>query len=141
VSRFLTEAELRDLKGAARVDRLAGASGEDAILAAITAAEAEAVSYLIGRYGLGLPTVPGATPAVLKLKVADLALRALSHGEQISPQTLADAEAAVAWLSRVSRGIVSLGLDGNPPADISTPAILTNRRPTDGALGRALEDW
>ena len=89
--RYLTRAELLALRGEAELLRLAGPGGRPAINKAIEQAEAEATSYLLGRYRSALPSAPSGTPSVLKAKVAVLAHRKLTAGGQPSPALEAEA--------------------------------------------------
>lgn len=141
MTRFLTSAELLELRGP-EVSRLSG--GVEATIATkIEEAEAEAVSYLIDRYGAALPASPAQTPAVLKAKVAVIAHRRLVTGSQVSPALLAEHEEALQWLSRAARGLVSLGLAMAPAVDRSPGAILSNQGPGDppALTWRSLRGW
>lgn len=129
MTRFLTAAELLQLRGS-EISRLSGGD-ESTVLSKIEEAEAEAVSYLIDRYGAALPASPATTPSVLKTKVAAIAHRRLVTGSQVSPALLAEHEDAVQWLSRAARGVVSLGLLAAPAVDRAPAALLTNEGPGD----------
>lgn len=125
MSRFLTREELYARRGEGEILRLAGGS-TDAVDAAIAAAEADAVSYLVSRYGDSLPVTPETTPAVLKDKLAILAHRKVPRGGQVAPSLLDEAREVTSWLGQVSRGIASLGLTepSAVPVDRSAPAVL-----------------
>jgi phage gp36-like protein len=147
--RFLTREELYLRRGQDEVLRLAGrVDGEPALAridAAIDAAEAEAVSYLLGRYSNALPTMPAATPPVLKDKVATLAhrhLAGMAGALQVAPTLQAEADAARAWLSLVSRGVAQLDLPGQPPVDRTTARVLVSTDRRRSALTfEDLEGW
>jgi phage gp36-like protein len=144
--RFLTPEELYLRRGQDEILRLAGVvDGEPNLArlgAAIEAAEAEAVSYLLGRYAEALPVAPDSTPGVLKDKVSVLAHRHLAGSVQVAPTLQAEAEEARAWLSRVSRGVAHLDLGGRPPVDRGTAGIHVTQSNTGTALTFGdLEEW
>ena len=139
--RYLTPAELLALRGEAEILRLAGQGGEPALLSAIEQAEAEATSYLLGRYRTSLPSDPAATPPVLKAKVAVLAHRRLVTGGQPSPSLETETQQALTWLRDVARGAASLDLPQAPPADDVSPLIAISAPTTPGLRLRDLEDW
>jgi phage gp36-like protein len=136
--RCLTRSELYAQRGQDEILRLAGGS-ETAVDEAITAAEAEAVSYIIGRYRQTLPTLPGATPPVLKAKVAVLAHRRLSR--QPSPSLETEAKDAITWLRDVAAGRASLDLAEAPPVDNTSPSALISSPTGPGMRREDLEDW
>ncbi len=140
-SRYLTPAELLALRGEAEILRLAGQGGEPALLSAIDQAEAEATSYLLGRYRSTLPSTPTTTPPVLKAKVAVLAHRRLVTGGQPSPALESESQQALTWLRDVARGAASLDLSQAPPADDVSPLIAISAPTTPGLRLQDLEDW
>ena len=139
--RYLTPAELLALRGEAEILRLAGQGGEPALLSAIEQAEAEATSYLLGRYRSALPSAPAATPPVLKAKVAALAHRRLVTAGQPSPSLETETQQALTWLRDVARGAASLDLPQAPPADDVSPLIAISAPTTRGLRLQDLEDW
>lgn len=139
--RFLTPAELLALRAEAEILRLAGPGGEPALSSAIEQAEAEAVSYLLGRYRSSLPSTPEATPPILKAKVAALAHRRLIAGGQPSPALETESQQALSWLRDVARGAASLDLPSAPPADNTTPTVIATGPTGPGLLLNDLKDW
>ena len=129
MTRYLTFEQFLERRGEAEIYRLAGQqAGQpnlERIEAAIRSAEDEATSYLAVRYR-NLPATPAETPGVLKDKVAALAHAQLGGWSQLAPALKDDAQAARDWLSRVARGIASLGLEGAPAVDQSRPEILVS---------------
>jgi phage gp36-like protein len=143
-SRYLTIDELLALRGEAELLRLAGPGGGPpfpALTAAIEQAEAEATSYLLGRYRSALPSAPGGTPPILKAKVAALAHRKLLAGGQPSPALETESQQAFAWLRDVARGAASLDLPTAPPADDTSPAVAAIGPTGPGLRLQDLEDW
>lgn len=143
-SRYLTVEELLALRGEAELLRLAGPGGGPpfpALTAAIEQAEAEATSYLLGRYRSALPSTPGGTPPILKAKVAVLAHRKLLAGGQPSPALEAESQQALAWLRDVARGAASLDLPTAPPADDTSPAVVAIGPTGPGLRLQDLEGW
>ncbi len=142
MSRYLEIAELKAYRGEAEMSRLAGGS-DDVLAAAIQQAEAEATSYLLPRYRQTLPTLPGASPDVLKAKVAVIAHRKLITGGQLAPALQAEHDQALGWLRDVARGAAALDLATAPPVDDNTPSVLSNADPCDrpGMTLRDLKDW
>jgi phage gp36-like protein len=136
--RYLTLAELYAQRGQDEILRLAGGS-EAAAEAAITAAEAEVTSYLLGRYRQTLPTLPGAAPDVLKAKVAVLAHRHLTR--QPSPSLEAEHSQALTWLRDVAAGRASLDLAAAPPADNTAPNAAASSPHCPGMRLQDLEGW
>lgn len=132
MARFLEVQELYDRRTEAEMLRLAGGSVE-AVETAIASAEAEAVSYLLNRYGDRLPASPGVTPGILKDKVSVIAHRRLARGPQIAPALQAEYDEAVKWLGAVARGLASLGLPEAvaPQVDRSEALFLTNETPDE----------
>ena len=141
MARYLTPAELLALRGEAEILRLAGSGGEPALFAAIEQAEAEATSYLLGRYRTALPVDPTSTPPILKSKVATLAHRKLLSGGQPSPSLETESQQALTWLRDVSRGAASLDLATAPPVDNTTPTIAATGPTTPGLTLQDLESW
>ena len=139
--RYLTPAELLALRGEAEILRLAGQGGEPALLSAIEQAEAEATSYLLGRYRTSLPSAPSATPPVLKSKVAVLAHRRLVTGGQPSPALETETQQTLTWLRDVARGAASLDLPTSPAVDDTSPSIAIIGPTTRGLRLQDLEDW
>ena len=139
--RYLTCAELFALRGEAELLRLAGPEGRPAINKAIEQAEAEATSYLLGRYRSALPTAPSGSPSILKAKVAVLAHRRLIAGGQPSPALEAEAQQALTWLCDVARGAASLDLPSAPPADNTTPTVAAITPTGPGLRLQDLEGW
>ena len=139
--RYLTPAELLALRGEAEILRLAGQGGEPALLSAIDQAEAEATSYLLGRYRTTLPSAPATSPPVLKAKIAILAHRRLVTGGQPSPSLETESQQALTWLRDVARGAASLDLAQAPPADDVSPLIAISAPTPPGLRLRDLEDW
>jgi phage gp36-like protein len=139
--RYLTPAELNALRGEAELLRLAGPGGKPAINKAIEQAEAEATSYLLGRYRSALPSAPSGTPSILKAKVAVLAHRRLVAGGQPSPSLEAEAQQALTWLRDVARGAASLDLPEAPPADNTTPTVAAISPTGPGLRLEDLEGW
>jgi phage gp36-like protein len=138
---FLSVAELKLLRGEAEMLRLAGPGGEPALIAAIEQAEAEATSYLLGRYRAALPVLPEATPPVLKAKVAAIAHRRLLASGQPSPALDAEHQQALSWLRDVARGAASLDLMDSPPADNTSPALAISGPTGPGMRLVDLETW
>ena len=141
MSRYLTPAELLVLRGEAEILRLAGPGGEPALQSAIDQAEAEATSYLLGRYRAALPVDPASTPAILKSKVATLAHRKLLTAGQPSPTLETESQQALTWLRDVSRGAASLDLAQAPPVDNTTPTINATGPTCPGLRLQDLESW
>jgi phage gp36-like protein len=139
--RYLTPAELLALRGEAEILRLAGPGGEPALLSAIEQAEAEATSYLLGRYRAALPSHPAAAPPVLKAKVAVLAHRRLVAGGQPSPALETESQQALTWLRDVARGAASLDLTQAPATDDVSPSIAALSPTIPGLRLQDLEDW
>ena len=145
--RFISRAELFALRGEERVARWSGSpAGEPdlaAIDAAILSAEAEASSYLLGRYGNSLPTDPTGTPQVLKDKLADIVgYKLQAKWDQVSQAVRDSYTDATRWLQAVARGAADLGLAGAPAVDVSTPAVLATKVAADAGLTLStLEDW
>ncbi len=145
--RYLTVDELYTRRGQPEMLRLAGiVDGEPnlpKITSAIGSAEAEATSYLSGRYSAEqLPATPESAPDVLKDMVAVLAHRRLAGSVQVAAALEAEAVEARSWLSRAARGIVSLGLASQPPVDRGAAQILVTQSNTGTALTfSGLEDW
>jgi phage gp36-like protein len=143
-SRYLTVDELLALRGEAELLRLAGPGGEPpfpALTAAIEQAEAEATSYLLGRYRSALPTAPGGTPPILKAKVAAIAHRKLVAGGQPSPALETEYQQTLTWLRDVARGAASLDLPTAPPADDTSPMVAAAVPTGPGLRLQDLEDW
>jgi phage gp36-like protein len=148
VPRFLTRTELDERWGAPRLLDLVrvgdGGHDEARIDQALTDAEAEAVSYLSGRYPDQLPTTPDATPPVLKARVADLALHQLRRltGHRASDQELDAYLGAVRWLRDVQAGRANLDLPGAPAADRTRGDVLLAKLPGDAVFAEGgLDDW
>ena len=141
MSRYLTPAELLALRGEAELLRLAGSGGEPALLAAIDQAEAEATSYLLGRYRTALPSDPSSTPPILKSKVAVLAHRKLLTAGQPSPSLETESQQTLTWLRDVARGAASLDLPSSPPVDNTTPTIAATGPTCPGLRLQDLESW
>src|SRR6185436_16579725 len=139
--RYLTRAEFLALRGEAELLRLAGPGGRPALNKAIEQAEAEATSYLLGRYRSALPTAPSGTPSILKAKVAALAHRKLLAGGQPSPALETESQQALAWLRDVARGAASLDLPTAPPADDTSPTIAALGPTGPGMRLKDLEGW
>lgn len=141
--RFLSVDELRARKGAERVDRLSDDPVEQE--SAIAAAEAAALSYLLVRYRDDqLPLVPGETPALLKDRLADLALWYLAgaNADLVAPEVRLAFEDAERWLVRVQRGHAALALPSSPPADTSTPGLHANKTREHMVFGDGgLDGW
>jgi hypothetical protein len=97
--RYLEIAELKSYRGEAEILRLAGGS-EDTLAAAIKRAEAEATTYLLGRYRQSLSTLPGAAPDVLKAKVARMAPGPPSPRKPNRPIRPPGAASSSKWLLR-----------------------------------------
>jgi phage gp36-like protein len=143
-SRYLTVEELLALRGEAELLRLAGPGGGPpfpALTAAIEQAEAEATSYLLGRYRAALPSTPAGTPPILKAKVASLAHRKLLAGGQPSPALEAEAQQTLSWLRDVARGAASLDLPTASPADNTSPTIAALAPAGPGLRLEDLEAW
>jgi phage gp36-like protein len=140
-SRYLNPAELLALRGEAEILRLAGPGGEPALQGAIEQAEAEATSYLLGRYRSALPSDPSTTPAILKSKVAVLAHRKLLAGGQPSPSLETESQQALTWLRDVARGAASLDLPSSPPVDNTNPSIAATSPTCPGLRLQDLETW
>ncbi len=139
--RYLTPAEFLAHRGEAELLRLAGPGGKPAINKAIEQAEAEATSYLLGRYRSALPTAPSGSPSILKAKVAVLAHRRLLAGGQPSPALEAEAQQALTWLRDVARGAASLDLPTAPPVDDGSPAVAAITPTGPGLRLQDLKDW
>lgn len=143
-SRYLTVEELLALRGEAELLRLAGPGGGPpfpSLVAAIEQAEAEATSYLLGRYRSALPSAPGGTPPILKAKVAAIAHRKLLAGGQPSPALETESQQALSWLRDVARGAASLDLPTAPAADDTSPAIVAIGPTGPGLRLQDLETW
>jgi len=130
--RFLTRAEFLERRGETEILRLAGSvngvPNHARVDAAIVAAEAEGVSYLLGRYGTVLPAAPGDTPGVLKDKLAVIAHRQLATGSyQVANALEADVKDARDWLLRAARGLVDLGIATAPQVDQGGAQILVSQ--------------
>jgi phage gp36-like protein len=139
--RYLTSAELLAHRGEAEILRLAGPGGEPALISAIEQAEAEATSYLLGRYRSALPTAPSGSPSILKAKVATLAHRRLLAGGQPSPALETEAQQTLTWLRDVARGAASLDLPQAPPVDNTTPTVAAISPTGPGLRLQDLEGW
>ncbi len=144
--RYLTYAELLDILGKDRLERLAPAKpgARPAIMRAKSQAEGLATSWLNGRYGDQLPTTPTETPQVLKEQIAEVTIYKLASatGDVVAPELKERFDAAVAWLRSVGSGSADLGLESRPAVDQSTPQILANKSRRDLVFGNGgLEDW
>lgn len=143
-TRYLTLEELLALRDEAELLRLAGPGGEppfSALTSALEQAEAEATSYLLGRYRAALPTSPGTTPPILKAKVAALAHRQLVAGGQPSPALETESQQALTWLRDVARGAASLDLPAAPAVDDTSPSVAALSPAGPGLRLQDLEGW
>ncbi|HWM95230.1 MAG TPA: phage protein Gp36 family protein [Thermoanaerobaculia bacterium] len=141
--RYLTVAELLAFRGEAELLRLApvGGPATPSLDSAIEQAEAEATSYLLGRYRSALPSAPGGSPPILKAKVAAIAHRKLVAGGQPSPSLETEYQQALTWLRDVARGAASLDLPTAPPADDTSPAVAAIGPTGPGLRLEDLESW
>lgn len=153
MGRFITAAELKDLRGADQVERLAAlhpggtTSTSAAIERAIAGAEGEVLSLLLPRYRSGgsdkLPTTAETTPGVLKDKLADVVLYHLARpANRISEILQRSYELALKWFMLVGRGGADIGLSETPAVDSSAPGFIANKGREDMVFGNGgLDDW
>ena len=97
--------------------------GEPALLSAIDQAEAEATSYLLGRYRAALPVEPPSTPPILKSKVAVLAHRKLLAGGQPSPTLETESQQPSPGSATSPEEPPASTSPSSPPVDNTAPTI------------------
>lgn len=115
IARF-TETEIIDL-----TDRNDDGDIDDAILEThLSDASAEINTYL-SRYQLPLSVVP----PVITAKCCDMA-RYYLYGDDVTEIVQKRYDQAVAYLTRVSKGIVSLGLTGADKPNSGTSSVMTS---------------
>jgi phage gp36-like protein len=127
VSQYATKSDLEQLALPPRA--LEGVADAD-INAALIAASSEADSYIATRYPLPLAT----WPKVLSLHVAAMAAWHLKRGEGFQPEADGSIENpirtgyedALAWLTKLAKGLVSLSPAETSPAAGDRPAAASD---------------
>lgn len=131
---FLSEAELREHYGAARVDLLADRDGsgeptEGAVERAIENAEGRVRSELLTRFRAAqLPATPEATSEAIKRIVRALAWENLHDlHPQIGDDVKRGTDLALSELRSIARGTAAALLAGEPETDRSRPQVLASK--------------
>lgn len=102
-----------------------GSLDTDAVSKALSDATDEIDSYVAARYNLPLATVPG----VIELYCCDIAMYRLADNALVLTEERENRyKAAVSWLTKLAKGIVTLGLDEEPATVTSTVSISSETR-------------
>lgn len=143
-TRLLTDAELRSQHGDAAVRRRATRDGsgveEDGLVErTILRAESKALSILLGRFtDAQIPAAPELASDWLKTLVGYVTMYYLEdHYDSRSGKVIADYQAAVEDLGRITAGQLSAVLVDSPAVDSSRPVVASARR-SASALDRPL---